>query len=169
MRFRAALASSAHLRCTSRGQLKRATPHASSTLTDSEAQVRFQYLTPHATANIRLSLGTEDQLHLGVKDEPHTNARPQTRAKQYTMDGFTKPRLMLQILHHKLQQRSSHDFPPGTKKKTQSARPKTHNTARKLRFANCECKRFIDTVARRNDDNPVFRQDEDLRLSGAYL
>ena len=117
------LASSAHLRCTSRGQLKRATPHASSTLTDSEAQVRFQYLTPHATANIRLSLGTEDQLHLGVKDEPHTNARRQTRAKQYTMDGFTKPRLMLQMLHHKLQQRSSHDVPPGTKK-TQTARPK---------------------------------------------
>ena len=134
------LASSAHLRCTSRGQLKRATPHASSTLSDSEAQVRFQYLTPDATANIRLSLGTEDQLHLGVKDEPHTNARRQTPAKQYTMDGFTKPRLMLQILHHKLQQRSSYDFPPGTKK-TQTARPKTHNTARKLRFANCECKR----------------------------
>ena len=111
------LASSAHPRCTSRGQLKRATLHASSTLTDSEAQVRFQYLTPHATANIRLSLGTEDQLQLGVKDEPHTNARRQTYAKQYTMDGFTKPRLMLQILHHKLQQRSCHDVPPGTKKK----------------------------------------------------
>ena len=162
------LASSAHLRCTSRGQLKRATPYASSTLTDSEAQVRFQYLTPHAMLNIRLSLGTEDQLHLAVKDEPHTNARRQTRAKQYTMDGFTMPRLMLQILHHKLQQRSSHDVPPGTKK-TQTARPKTHNTARKLRFANCECKRYMDTVARRNDDIPVFRQDEDLRLSGAYL
>ena len=53
--------------------------------------------------------------------------------------------------------------------KKQTARPKTHNTVRKLRFANCECKRFIDTVARRKDDNPVFRPDEDLRLSDAYL
>ena len=64
--------------------------------------MRFQYSTPHATAKIRLSLSTEDQLHLGVKDEPHTHARRQTRAKQYTMDGFTKPRLMLQIQHDKL-------------------------------------------------------------------
>ena len=59
--------------------------------------MRVQDLTPHATANIRLSLDTEDQLQLGVKDEPHTRARPQTRAKQYTMDGFTKPRLMPKI------------------------------------------------------------------------
>ena len=66
-------------------------------LTDSEARMRFQYLTPHATANIRLSLGTEDQLQLGVKNEPHTHARPQTRAEQYTMDGITKPRLMPKI------------------------------------------------------------------------
>ena len=127
------LASSAPLRCTSRGKLKRATPHASSTLTDSEARMPFQCLTPHPTAKIRLSLGTEDQLQLGVKDEPHTNARRQTRARQFLMDGFTKPRLMLQILHHKLQQRSSHDVSPGTKK-TQTARPKTHNAARKLRM-----------------------------------
>ena len=80
--------------------------------------MRFQYLTPHATAKIRLSLGTQDQLHLGVKDEPHTNARRQTRAKQYTMDRFTKPRLMLQILHHTLQQGSSLDVPPRAEKTT---------------------------------------------------
>ena len=127
------LASLAHLRCTSRGQLKRATPHASSTLTDSEARMRFQYLTPHAEANIGLSLGTEDQLQMGVKDEPHTHARRQTRAKQYTMDGFTKPRLMLQILHHKLQQRSSHDVPPGTKKNTNN---KTSDVLRGTQTAN---------------------------------
>ena len=59
--------------------------------------MRVQDLTSHARAKIRLSLGTEDQLHLGVKDEPQTHARPQTRAKQYTMDGFTKPRLMPKI------------------------------------------------------------------------
>ena len=46
---------------------------------------------------------------------------------------------------------------------------KQQDLRRLTRHANCECKRFIDTVARRNDDNPVFRPDEDLRLSSAYL
>ena len=122
--------------------------------------MRFQYLTPHATANIRLSLGTEDQLQLGVKDEPHTHARPQTRATQYTMTDLRSPdscpsfsvtslskdqALMFLLLqkHKKHKQQDLHE--------------------------NCECKRFIDTVARRNDDNPMFRPDEDLRFSSAYL
>ena len=157
--------SSAHLRCATRRQLKRATPHASSTLTDSEAQVRFQHLTPHATANIRLSLGTEDQLHLAVKDEPHTNARPQTRAKQYTMDGFTKPRLMLQICITSFSKDQAMIFLLVQKHR----KHKQQDLRRLTRRANCECNRFIDTVARRSDDNPVFRPDEDLRLSSAYL
>ena len=159
------LASLAHLRCTSRGQLKRATPHASSTLTDLEARMRFQYLTPHATANIRLSLGTEDQLQLGVKDEPHTHARPQTRAKQYTMDGFTKPDSCPRFSMTSLRKDQALMFLLLQKHK----KHKQQDLRRLTRHANCECKRFIDTVARRNDDNPVFRPDEDLRLSSAYL
>ena len=160
------MASSGHLSCTSRGQLKRATPHASSTLTDSEARMRFQHLTPHATANIRLSLGTEDQLQLGVKDEPHTHTQDHKRVQsntqwtdsrspdscpRFSMTSLSKDPALMFLL---LQKHKKH---------------KQQDLGRLTRHANCECKRFIDTVARRSDDNPVFRPDEDLRLSSAYL
>ena len=43
---------------------------------------------------------------------------------------------------------------------------KQQDLRRLTRRANCECKRFIDTVARRNDDNPLFRQI--FRLQAAF-
>ena len=44
---------------------------------------------------------------------------------------------------------------------------KQQDLRRLTRRANCECKRFIDTVARRSDDNPVFRQN--IQTYGGFL
>ena len=130
------LASSAHLRCTSRGQLKRATPHAAFRLTDSEPRMRFQYLT---TAKIRLSLGTEDQLHLVVKDEPHTHTQDHKRVLSNTQwTDSRSPDSCFRFCITSFSKNQAIDVPPGTKK-------------HKLQ------------------DNTVFRKDDDLRLSTAYL